>query len=353
MTIPKNIIVCTDGTWDRPASTDLSGAGFASDDTNVYKFFSLLPGDIQKRSTTTQIKSIAGQVVFYDDGVGADGIWAVRIAEGATGAGLDLKVRDGYQFVCEQYETGDRIYLVGFSRGAYTARSIAGILTRCGLPAKQLQDDAFARHAFDVYRRNNAKLTAQFRTDYQSQDVGIEVIGVWDTVGALGIPLKLFGSLDHLLFSFYDTALHPNVRFGYHAVAIDEKRESFQPTLWDPREGIEQVWFAGVHGDVGGGYKETGLSDITLAWLLEKIQPHGVLFIDQAFAPDGTIAIKGDPLMMPMHDSYKPPFLTPHPSVRVIPQSAALHVSVQERFEQARLEYRPSNLPPEPRKYVE
>lgn len=353
MTIPKNIIVCTDGTWDHPASTDLGGAGFATDDTNVYKFFSYLPGDVQKRSTTTRIKSITEQVAFYDDGVGADGSWAVRVAEGATGAGLELKLRDSYQFVSEQYEAGDRVYLIGFSRGAYTARSIGGMLTRCGVPARQFQNDVFASHAFDVYRHNDATLTAQFRTDYQSQDVEIEVIGVWDTVGALGIPLQLFSGLDRLLFSFHDTSLHPNVRFGYHAVAIDEKRESFQPTLWNPREGIEQIWFAGVHGDVGGGYKETGLSDITLAWMLEKIQPHGVLFNDRAFAPDGTTAIKGDPLMMPMHDSYKPPFLTPHPSLRVITASAELHVSVQARLERARPEYRPSNLPTEPRKYVE
>lgn len=349
--MPKNIMVCTDGTWDRPDATD-SGSDFTPDDTNVCKLFSLLPGDSQRRSATTRTKSVPGQVAFYDDGVGADGIWAVRVAEGATGAGLELKLRDGYQFVSEQYEAGDRIYLVGFSRGAFTARSLGGMLTRCGVPARQLVSDTLGSHAFDVYRRNDATLTAQFRKDYQSQDVRIEVIGVWDTVGALGIPLLLFSGLDHLLFSFHDTSLHPNVRYGYHAVAIDEKRESFTPTLWDPREGIEQVWFAGVHSDVGGGYKETGLSDVTLAWMLEKLQPHGLLFSDRAFAPDGTPAIKGDPLMMPMHDSYKPPFLTPHPSIRAIPPSAAFHISVQERLKKLP-EYRPPNLPPDPRKYVE
>lgn len=180
----------------------------------------------------------------------------------------------------------------------------------------------------------------------------IEVIGVWDTVGALGIPLLLFSGLDHLLLSFHDTSLHPNVRYGYQAVAIDEKRESFTPTLWDPREGIEQLWFAGVHGDVGGGYKETGLSDVTLAWMLEKLQPHGLLFSDRAFSPNGKPTIQGDPLLVPMHDSYKPPFLTLHPSIRVIPHSATLQVSVQERLAKCP-EYRPSNLPPDPREYVE
>ncbi|WHZ21907.1 MAG: hypothetical protein OJF47_001019 [Nitrospira sp.] len=348
----KNIIVCTDGTWDHPDSKN-PDAGTTADETNVFKFFALLPGEAQIRPAGARIKSIEGQTVFYDDGVGADGIWAVRVVEGATGTGLELKLQAGYRFVSEQYEEGDRIYLFGFSRGAYTARSIGGMLTRCGVPARQLLNDTFASHAFDVYRRDNDAVTAQFRKDYQCRDVSIEVIGVWDTVGALGIPLILFSGLDHLLFSFHDTSLHPNVRFGYHAVAIDEKRESFQPTLWAPREGVEQVWFAGVHGDIGGGYKEPGLSNVTLRWMLDRVQPHGLLFKNGTFTKDGTATITGDPLMEPMHDSYKPPFITLHPSVRTIPPSAPLHVSVQQRLEKANPEYRPTNLPPEPRTYVE
>ncbi|MDC8450200.1 MAG: DUF2235 domain-containing protein [Nitrospira sp.] len=348
----KNIVVCTDGTWDHPDSKT-PNAGTTPDETNVFKFFTLLPGEAQILPAGVRVKSIQGQTAFYDDGVGADGIWAVRIAEGATGAGLELKLQAGYRFICEQYENGDRIYLFGFSRGAYTARSIGGMLTKCGVPARQQLNTTFASHAFDVYRRNNDTITAQFRKDYQSRDVLIELIGVWDTVGALGIPLALFSGLDHLLFSFHDTSLHPNVRFGYHAVAIDEKRESFPPTLWDPREGVEQVWFAGVHCDIGGGYKETGLSDVTFGWMLNSAQPHGLLFKDGTFTKEGTATITGDPLMEPMHDSYKPPFITLRPSVRVIPPSAMLHVSVQERLEKAKPEYRPVNLPQEPRKYVE
>ncbi len=351
--MPKNIIVCTDGTWNHPSAADLASQDFTPADTNVYKLFALLAGEAQLRSATSRVKTIQGQVAFYDDGVGADGIWAVRVAEGATGEGLELKLRDCYQFVSEAYEAGDRLYLLGFSRGAFTARSLGGMLTRCGVPAKSRLNGACASHAFDVYRRNSAAVTAQFRTDYQSQDVAIEVIGVWDTVGALGIPIALFSPLDHLLFRFYDTALHPNVRFGYHALAIDEKRESFTPTLWDVREGIEQVWFAGVHADIGGGYKETGLSDLTLAWMLRNLQPHGMLFRDLAFTPNGSPAILGDPLMTPMHDSYKPPFVTARPAVRAIPPSPTIHISVQQRCDKAQPPYRPTNLPPEPRAYVE
>ncbi len=351
--MPKNIIVCTDGTWNHPAATDLSSRDFTPADTNVYKLFTLVAGAAQARSSATLVKQVTGQVAFYDDGVGADGIWAVRIAEGATGAGLEMKLRDAYQFVCEQYEAGDRLYLFGFSRGAFTARSLGGMLTRCGVPASSRRNDMFASHAFDVYRRNDPAVTAQYRADYQCQEVTIEVIGVWDTVGALGIPLAFFSGLDHFLFRFHDMSLHPNVRFGYHALAIDEKRESFVPTLWDAREGVEHVWFAGVHADIGGGHNETGLSDIALAWMLTKVQPHGILFGDHAFGANGLPAVTGDPLMMPMHDSYRPPFVTVRPAVRTIPPSAALHVSVRQRWDKAQSPYRPANLPPEPRKYID
>jgi uncharacterized protein (DUF2235 family) len=351
--MPKNIIVCTDGTWNHPAATDLASQDFTPADTNVYKLFSLLAGEAQTRSPTTRIKQVAGQVALYDDGVGADGVWAMRVVEGATGAGLELKLRDGYQFVSEQYEPGDRLYLCGFSRGAFTARSLGGMLTRCGVPSRTSQNNIFASHAFDVYRRNDPAVTAQYRTDYLCQDVTIEVIGVWDTVGALGIPIDLFSALDHLLFRFHDTSLHPNVRFGYHALAIDEQRESFAPALWDAREGIEQVWFAGVHADIGGGYHETGLSDLGLAWMLKKVQAHGILFGDCACRENGVPNITGDPLMTPMHDSYRPPFVTARPAVRAILPSAAIHVSVQQRWAEGRPPYRPGNLPAEPRTYVE
>ena len=114
--MPKNIIVCTDGTWDHPDSKD-PNVGTTPDETNVFKLFSLLPGEAQIRPAGVFVKSIQGQTAFYDDGVGADGIWAVRIAEGTTGAGLELKLQAGYRFISEQYEDGDRIYLFGFSRG--------------------------------------------------------------------------------------------------------------------------------------------------------------------------------------------------------------------------------------------
>ena len=341
----KNIVFCADGTWNRPELTS---------STNVWKFFEYLPGE---ESTTLisphmAVKAVIGQIAAYDDGVGADGLEAVRIVEGATGAGLAQKIQDGYRFIAEQYQAGDHVYLCGFSRGAYTVRSLGGMLTRCGLPRTETTTASLASEAYEVYRHHLADTTAQFRTTYAVVDVLIDVIGVWDTVGALGIPLKLFDPVDHYLFRFEDTALHPNIRFGYHAVSIDEQRESFSPTLWDPREGVEQVWFPGVHSDIGGGYAEADLSDVALAWMLEKLWPHGVLFQDGTFNSHGESIVKGNPLG-PMHDSYKPPFLTVlGPSPRRIPSSAMLHRSVQARLADLALAYHPTNLPPELRKYV-
>ena len=108
-----------------------------------------------------------------------------------------------------------------------------------------------------------------------------------------------------------------------------------------------------MHADIGGGYKETGLSDLTLAWMLRNLQPHGMLFRDLAFTPSGAPAIIGDSLMMPMHDSYKPPFVTARAAVRAVPPSPTIHISVQQRCDKALPPYRPTNLPPEPRTYVE
>jgi uncharacterized protein (DUF2235 family) len=309
-------------------------------------------GDDHSHLPAHGCESVPGQIAAYDDGVGADGLEAVRIVEGATGAGLAQKIQDGYYFIAEQYQPGDYLYLCGFSRGAYTVRSLGGLLTHCGLPTTGPITGTLVTEAYDVYRGHLADTTAQFRRQYAVMDVLIEVIAVWDTVGALGIPLKLFDRLDHYLFRFEDTALHPNIRFGYHAVAIDEQRESFVPTLWDPREGIEQVWFAGVHADVGGGYAEADLSNITLAWMLEKLRLHGVLFRAGTFTTQGAATVQGDPSGL-MHNSYKPPFVTLlGPSPRHIPSSAALHESVQIRLANTTLGYHPTNLPTDPRKYV-
>jgi len=247
----KRIIFCADGTWDSPPNQ-----------TNVYRLFSAIP-------------VTSNQVRFYDDGVGVDGTPIEQLAGGAMGDGLFQKIKDGYTNISHVYEQGDEIFLFGFSRGAFTARSLAGMIATCGVPTANF-DDGMVDVVFNAYRNpgQRAALLASLAS-YQLAAPIIRMVGVWDTVGALGIP-ALVGGVDPVLYGFLDTSLHPDVLNAYHALAINERRQEFPPTLWNapsppvPGQTLEQVWFAGVHCDVGGGYPETGLSDITLSWMLGK-----------------------------------------------------------------------------------
>jgi uncharacterized protein (DUF2235 family) len=263
--MPKNIIVCTDGTWDN-----------VSDDTNVVMLSRMLLRTAQ-------------QVVFYDDGVGVDGTPLEKLTGGAFGDGIFQKVKNGYSQVAQVYEAGDNLFFFGFSRGAYTARSIAGMIAVCGLPAGGF-DDNLVETAFNAYR-NPAQRAAILATlgKYNLADAKITMVGVWDTVGALGIP-ALFGGVEADC-QFLNTGLHPDVLNAYQAISIDERRYEFPATLWqlpDPPvagQTVEQVYFPGVHCDVGGGYPETHLSDITFGWMASKAKALGALFDESALGP--------------------------------------------------------------------
>jgi uncharacterized protein (DUF2235 family) len=162
----KNIIVCTDGTWNHPDDS-AADPHQPSEDTNVVKLFQHLLGE-PNVTPPTMIKSVDKQVAFYDDGVGAVGNAAVRVIEGAIGAGLDVKLQDAYGFIIKNYVSGDSIYLFGFSRGAYTARSLGGMLTRCGVPSRTAINNEAAQEALQVYRHNMDLTTEQFRKKYLS-----------------------------------------------------------------------------------------------------------------------------------------------------------------------------------------
>ena len=228
----KRIAYCADGTWDS-----------ADNNTNVYKLYKALPIS-------------ADQFPIYDDGVGSDGnpIW--RLVGGAFGDGLFQKIKDGYTKIAHIYEEGDSLFLFGFSRGAFTARSLAGMIAVCGLPTQNFTDD-LVETAFQAYRQlDKRQALLDTLKDNHMFDARITMVGVWDTVGSLGIP-SVLGLVDPFVYGFLDTGLHPDVRNAYQALAIDEKREQFPPTLWTsaPADGqtVEQIWFTGVHGDVGGG----------------------------------------------------------------------------------------------------
>jgi uncharacterized protein (DUF2235 family) len=262
----KRLVVCCDGTWN---DSD-NGTGY----TNVSRLaWAIKPVD--ERSGTTQI-------VFYQSGVGTDGDLTSRLGGGALGLGLSHNIRDAYAFVCSNYVAGDEIFLFGFSRGAYTARSIAGLIGYAGLLGKQDLDRFF--ELWDGYKEPDKGNRAAALNKFPARiTVSIKVIGVWDTVGSLGIPadLERFDILNfRRYYGFHDTNLGARVEHAFHALALDERRKNFVPTLWTQteegrknRQVLKQVWFAGVHSNVGGGYKEHGASDVPLAWMASEVEP--------------------------------------------------------------------------------
>ncbi|MGD0813575.1 MAG: DUF2235 domain-containing protein [Verrucomicrobiota bacterium] len=171
----KRIIFCADGTWDSPPN-----------DTNVYKLFK-----------ATLITS--NQVVFYDDGVGSDGTPLEKLAGAAIGEGIFQKIRDGYTKTAHVYDQGDDIFIFGFSRGAYTARSLAGMIAICGLPTGAFDDD-LVNAAFQAYR--NPAQRAAFAANYPLYDAKLKMVGVWDTVGSLGLP-AIVGGVDPVVVAFW------------------------------------------------------------------------------------------------------------------------------------------------------
>lgn len=319
----KRIIFCADGTWDTP-----------SNHTNVYKLFKALP-------------TTATQIAFYDDGVGNDGTPLEKLLGGAFGDGLFQKIKYGYTKIAHVFEPGDEIFIFGFSRGAFTARSLSGMITACGLPSANF-DDALTDAAFEVYRSNNAdrraSLLAQLKAKYAMTATPIKMVGVWDTVGSLGIP-ALFGKVDPLIYGFLNTNLSALVQNAYHALAVDERRAEFPPTLWVPPatpvpgQTVEQVWFAGVHCDVGGGYPESGLSDLTLGWMMGKAKNLGLQIDDAVWAQYGNLDPKH--ALDQMHESWKP--IWGFPKVRTIPPRALVANSVQIRM-QYDFAYAPENV---------
>jgi uncharacterized protein (DUF2235 family) len=331
----KKIIVCADGTWNTP-----HGIGGQASDTNVRKLYCALSGD-------------ASQLPYYDSGVGTDGTPIDHLFGGAMGEGLFQKIQDGYEFVSYVYDPDDEIFLFGFSRGAYTARSLAGMIARFGVPTRNL-DNMTVKLIFEAYRQPDPAKKAQLKNDldqhYGLVPVDIRMVGVWDTVGSLGIPGLLFSIFDQKKYGFLDTTLHPNVHKAFHAVSIDERRAQFLPTLWTNADGtlrandavVEQVWFPGVHSDVGGGYPQSQLSDITLSWMMHKAKECGLRFL--AAAETQYLTPAPSDAVGPAHDEWK---LIPWgiPKHRVVPPTAVMSDSVQLRLDgTAQPIYAPENL---------
>jgi uncharacterized protein (DUF2235 family) len=266
----KRIVLGFDGTWNKPADDAIPASERV--ETNVVRFINSV-GERGPDGTE--------QVTWYDEGVGND--WYDRVAGGAFGAGLEANIIEGYKHLASVYEDDDEVYILGFSRGAYTARSLVGMIRNCGLIHKSHAPVKTAI-AYGIYRTKSDEpdsLTARlFRSSF-SRPIRIKFVGVWDTVGALGIPFGFADDFNTQFYSFHDTGLSSIVDNAFHAVAIDEHRKNYDACLWDPAElrpgqRIEQRWFAGAHSDVGGGYPDRRLSDITLWWMQDQASSTGL-----------------------------------------------------------------------------
>ena len=297
----KRLIVCCDGTWNNPAKED---NGIPAP-TNVFKMYNAL-ADHDARSAVKQHK-------YYHPGVGGEGGLLNAIIGGAVGAGISRHICSAYHWLGSNYEEGDHIYLFGFSRGAFTARSLGGFLGQGLLNLRNLSsNEAWLRvhRAYEQgYRGKNATPTdwaePQWNFFHQGQPAPIRFVGVWDTVGALGVPddlefLNFFD--DKAKWEFHNTEIGGNVATARHAMALDEIRSCFCVTRWQnaaQHPDTVELWFPGAHSDVGGGYAGCDLSNGALLWMMEESAKTGLKFRDNIQE-----TIKADPLGA-MHNSYK------------------------------------------------
>ena len=266
--MPKNIVIFSDGTGRE------GGKGHS---TNVYKVFNI----VLDRSPQ--------QIAFYDSGLGTG--WR-KFTGLAGGRGFGRNLREGYEFIFDNYQAGDRIFLFGFSRGAATVRSLSAFLHMFGILPKSRRD--LIGEAYKIYKDGDAdkrkRRAAEFVARHRTMWTTVTFVGVWDTVAALGLPIKgLDAVINWLPFwkhRFHNYELSRCVEHAYHALAIDDERKTYHPVLWDrlpdareeddARTVMQQVWFAGMHSDIGGGYAEAALSDIALEWMVQRAVEHGL-----------------------------------------------------------------------------
>lgn len=379
----KKIVLCCDGT----------GNEIKENQSNVLKFYRVL-------------KESKNQIAFYDPGIGTisnSGSWASlkNKAKGvfglATGYGLDANVLAAYRFLVRNYEKGDEVYLFGFSRGAHTVRVLAGFINLVGV--LQRHQEHLSSYALTAYKQSSSK--DKFEIAWRVQEVldthrvTIRFMGCWDTVASVIVPRPdrfYLPSLEALPF----TKENPCVQVFRHAAAVDERRRMFRLARWkEPQmfksnpfvedenaeeQDIKQVWFAGVHSDIGGGYseQESGAAKYPLGWMVDEAREHGLVFREtmvkrlvQGQNPKNVVAGTKRDYAKPsttsvLHDSmnwvweiveYLPKrklwhddpevkkqsgYYLPRSEHRYIPTESKIHSSVQERVDVG--SYNPPNL---------
>lgn len=318
----KRIVVCCDGTWQN------SDNGYIKPTSSNPIPALQIPSNVTRISRAFKRNCSDGtfQIIYYQSGVGSKSGVINRILGGAFGIGIAENIREAYSYICANYVDGDEIVLVGFSRGAFTARSIGGMISDLGLLTREGMDffypifkdmqnwmdidyeDQFPQlpfpnkpkgpHAADEYRRKLVEngYTRAHQNNGKGELIKVKAIGVWDTVGSLGVPqgkpreilARLGIKTRNQEFRFYNTRLSNRIEHGFHALALDETRGHFSPTLWErhPEEqdssDLRQVWFPGSHGNIGGGWDDQGVANINLAWMMDQLASVGCEFRDDA-----------------------------------------------------------------------
>lgn len=331
--MPKNIVFCADGTWNNPDDEPQSDPAKKVDSSsNVFKLFTLLDGrmvsrtkwaditgEILEREKKLVVDNVTVQVAKYINGVGNAQNKIQELIGGGFGTGLIKRIVRGYTFISRNYQPGDSIHIIGFSRGAYTARALAGLIASQGLlsnkfPRGDAESYKLGAQAWYRYRKAGAEkrnvfsqlaeavndLPSFLKSDSLKEsdfirDVHIASVAVWDTVGSLGIPeFNVQTNALEDAFRFADIKLSSKVGQGFHALALDEQRLLFTPTFWEKAPNVTQYVFPGAHSDVGGGYptknNESGLSDGALQWMIQQLVTQGVFFADtiKNIKPDPT-----------------------------------------------------------------
>ena len=367
----KNIVLCADGT----GNNDVKARG-----TNVFKLYEAIDRNGHKSDSTA-----TPQVAFYDDGVGTSKFIPLRLLGGAIGWGFSQNVKDLYTELARAYELGDRIYLFGFSRGAYTVRTLAGLIQCCGVldvrdfDEKQVEDSVedcwqeFRKVAFTRVENSDARRsqgpkslkppmdeTPKLERNAQTgvsvyRNVKIEFLGVWDTVSAIGAPTVELRRLVNAIYptTFSELTVGPGVKKACHAISIDDERLTFYPELWNEQDGkderVLQIWFPGVHSNVGGGYPKHGMSLVTLDWMMAEAKACGLRFLDN---DRGYVRTHHDP-----HDKLYNSRASLAVYYRWNPRSIVelctkhkmakpkIHISVFERIANGTDGYAPGNIP--------
>lgn len=269
-----NLIICCDGTWNNPRQED---NGIPAP-TNVVKLYHALAKEDGMGES---------QKAYYHPGLGGEETGLKdSIIDGALGKSIKRHICSAYYWLANNYCDGDNVYIFGFSRGAFTARSLGGLLKLGLLDFSLLEGNEkwkYVHKHFDDYK-SGVEIIKPSKFLNQKAALPIHFIGVWDTVGALGIPndMELFNLLDNpASWRFHDTNLGEHINIARHAMAMDEKRSSFCVTRWtdyDPCRDVKEIWFPGVHSDVGGGYSNSDLSDIALDWMIKEASENGLVF---------------------------------------------------------------------------